>query len=229
VKPAFRPVALALGTAWHTTIGHLLASHAKGKAETNGALHEQLRGELDAELHADDLPVLFDEDEGEQLFVDRVMRMLDVFVENFELPDKVLGIEVPFSIELVDDDTGDVVPVPLIGALDALVMKAGKPKVLELKTGKRRWGEDQLLFDLQPTAYRLAARALGLGEPEVELLLVTKGKEPTIQREQFVRTDADVRDLVATASGVLRAVDAGVDHPIRGWQCRGCQYQGACR
>jgi hypothetical protein len=28
---------------------------------------------------------------------------------------------------------------------------------------------------------------------------------------------------------VLRAVDAGVDHPLRGWQCRCCQFAGACR
>jgi hypothetical protein len=33
--------------------------------------------------------------------------------------------------------------------------------VWELKTGKRRWSIDQLDFDVQPTAYGMAARALG--------------------------------------------------------------------
>ena len=29
--------------------------------------------------------------------------------------------------------------------------------------------------------------------------------------------------------GVLRAVDAGVAYPVRGWACRGCQYAYACK
>jgi putative RecB family exonuclease len=229
VEPAFRPVALALGTAWHTTIGHLLKTHSEGKADSNGALHERLHVELAAELHADELPVLFEDDEPEQLFVDRAMRMLDAFLEKYELPHRVLGIEIPFSLELVDHEIGEALAVPMIGGIDAVVVSNGTPTVLELKTGKRRWGEDQLAFDLQPTAYQMAARHLGFGEPELELVLTTKGKEPTVQVEQFVRGEADERDLVTTAFSVLRAVDAGVDHPVRGWQCRGCQYQGACR
>ena len=35
--------------------------------------------------------------------------------EQFTLPDKVLAVELPFSIALVDEDTGEVVPVPLSG------------------------------------------------------------------------------------------------------------------
>jgi CRISPR/Cas system-associated exonuclease Cas4 (RecB family) len=226
-EPAFRGVALALGTAWHRTIDHRLVTHAEGRTSENGELHDFLRGALGHELH-NGIPVLFDDDEPEATLVDRAMRMLDVFVTTVGLPDKVLGVEVPFSVELVDHETGEVLPVPLIGALDAVVVNAGEPTVLELKTGKKRWAQNELEFDLQPTAYRIGARELGFGEPRLELCVTTKAKTPTVQIEELVRTDADERDLVATAASVLRAVDAGVDHPIRGWQCRGCPYSGVC-
>jgi CRISPR/Cas system-associated exonuclease Cas4 (RecB family) len=226
-EPAFRGVALALGTAWHRTIGHRLVTHAEGVTSENGELHEYLRAALDHELH-NGVPVLFDDDEPEATLVDRAIRMLDVFVAEVPPPEAVLGVEVPFSVELVDHETGEVLPVPMIGALDAVVVKGGEPTVLELKTGKKRWAANELEYDLQPTAYKIAARELGFGEPRLELCLTTKAKTPTVQLEEFVRTAADERDLVATAASVLRGVDAGVDHPIRGWQCRGCPYSGVC-
>jgi hypothetical protein len=44
-----------------------------------------------------------------------------------------------------------------------------------------------------------------------------------------VRRDGhDEQDFLRTAGGVLKALDAGVSYPIRGWQCRGCPYESAC-
>ena len=65
-------------------------------------------------------------------------------------------------------------------------------------------------------------------EIEMKLVLTTKAKRPAVQAEPFVRTSGDEDDLVAVAAGVLRAVDAGVDHPIRGWPCKGCPYMAVC-
>lgn len=36
------------------------------------------------------------------------------------------------------------------------------------------------------------------------------------------------REFAEIAFGVHRAINAGADHPLRGWQCRGCQYSDAC-
>jgi CRISPR/Cas system-associated exonuclease Cas4 (RecB family) len=49
-----------------------------------------------------------------------------------------------------------------------------------------------------------------------------------VQVESLVRSGADEDDLAYLARGVLRAVEAGVDHPIRGWQCKGCPYMAVC-
>jgi hypothetical protein len=101
VEPAFRGVALALGTAWHRTIGHRLVTHAEGRTSSNGELYDFLRGALDHELH-NGVSVLFDDDEPEATLVDRAMRMLDVFVEKVPPPEQVLGVEIPFSVELYE-------------------------------------------------------------------------------------------------------------------------------
>ena len=100
--------------------------------------------------------------------------------------------------------------------------------VWELKTGKKKWSADQLDFDLQPTAYGMATRALGYKDARVTLLVTTKGKSADIQVEHLLRHRRDELELLETAFAVARAVDAGVDYPNRGWQCRACPYAGAC-
>ncbi len=223
LAPAFRPAALAVGTAWHHTVGVLLETPATPREE----LETVLRDALLAELEADGPPVLFDDETSVDAVVDRCIAMLHVFMSEAPRPERVLGVELVFSAELVSDQ-GEVVPLPLIGSLDALVELNGKVVVLELKTSKRRWTADQLEFDLQPTAYRIGARSLGQ-DAEVVLLATTKTKRPQLQLEPFTRTAQDEADLVSTALGVVAAVEAGVDYPLRGWQCRGCGYAGVCR
>lgn len=45
------------------------------------------------------------------------------------------------------------------------------------KTSARRYTEDQLRFDLQPTAYQLAARALGLGGVGLRFQVITEKRQ----------------------------------------------------
>ena len=58
--------------------------------------------------------------------------------------------------------------------------------------------------------------------------VVTKTKSPAVQIENVVRDTTDEDDFRRTALGILRAIDAGVSYPVRGWHCRGCPYQKAC-
>jgi hypothetical protein len=39
----------------------------------------------------------------------------------------------------------------------------------------------------------------------------------------------DHRHARASELGVLRAVDAGVAYPVRGWACKDCQFSHACK
>ena len=58
--------------------------------------------------------------------------------------------------------------------------------------------------------------------------VVTKTKVPAVQVVDLQRDEHDEDDFMRTAVGVLRAIDAGAFFPVRGWQCRGCQYAHAC-
>ena len=89
-----------------------------------------------------------DEDENEGVLVDVSLRMLDAFVAKVPKPQRTLGVEVPFSMELAHPVTGELLPVPLIGALDAVVSDGETTSVWELKTGKRRWDRNQTEYDL---------------------------------------------------------------------------------
>ena len=124
--------------------------------------------------------------------------------------------------------TGETMPLPLIGAIDALVVEEERPTVWELKTGKKKWSADQLEFDLQPTAYTMAARELGHDEVAVKLLVTTKTSKPDVQIERLLRRQRDECELADTALAVLHAVKAGVDVRIRSWGCRSCPHAGAC-
>lgn len=162
-------------------------------------------------------------DEG--VLIDKAIQMLEVFVAEVRLPDEVVDVERAFSLELYDPNTGEALDVPLIGAIDAVMVENGNTVLWELKTGKRRWSLDQLAYDLQPTAYLLAMQE---EKPAMKLVLTTKGAKPAVQIEPLTRSAADEDDLAYIARGVLRGVGAGVDHPIRGWQCKGCPYMAVC-
>ena len=228
VQPGFRPVAFAFGTAWHDAIGAWLSSLGTGAMST-AQLEAHLRDELHAQIHGDGPPVLFDHDEDEGTLADKAIAMLGAFLAAAPPPERVLDVERAFSLDLTDPDTGQVLPLPLIGAMDAVVVEGGETVIWELKTAARRWGADQLAYDMQPTVYQLAARELGHRDAAVKLLVTTKAAKPAVQVERLSRGPGDERDLVATAKSLLNAVAAGVDHPARGWQCKGCQYAGACR
>jgi CRISPR/Cas system-associated exonuclease Cas4 (RecB family) len=228
-EPSFRSAALAFGSAWHATIDEwLLRSTSEASVHADG-LKQLFADELHREVARDGPPVLFDhedEDLGQMIGVGR--RMLDVFVRAMSVPDRVVGIEIPFGLSLCDGLTGEAIRVPLIGAMDAVVEERGASVVLELKTSRRRWSSDQLAFDPQPSAYRIAARELGYNA-EVVVVVTTKSSRPEVQRTVAERGPADDADLFAMVSSLIRAVDAGVDHPVRGWQCRSCAFAGACR
>jgi hypothetical protein len=101
--------------------------------------------------------------------------------------------------------------------------------VVEHKTGARKWSDDQLRFDIQPTAYKLAAGQAGMGNVGLRLQVVTKVKVPVVQVAELERDSGDEVDFLRVTAGVLTAIDAGASYPVRGWACKGCQFSHACR
>lgn len=226
LRPSFKAAAAAFGSAWHATIGHWLLNENVGHEE----LETYFRDDLTARLREDRIPVLFDDEhENEGKLLDAGIKMLRVFFSRVQRPEVVLGVEVPFSLELKHPETGEVLGVPLIGGLDAVVTDGGKKSIWELKTAKRRWSADQVEFDLQVSAYKLAARELGHEDGVLRLLVATKTVHPDVQLEEPVRHASDETEVLDVIFGVHAAVAAGVDYRTRDWHCRSCPYAEVCR
>lgn len=229
VEASFRAVSLVLGSAFHHAVEEHYQNADGHEPASRAQLQELLRDELRRELRRPGSPVLFDEGEDEDRLLTTAERMLDAFLAEPPRFQHIEAIEQPFALELVDPATGEVLPIPLIGAVDVLGVESERLTLLELKTGKRRWSADQLAYDLQLTAYVVAMRSLGYGDVAVLLAIATKARNPALVLERPVRYASDEADLIATGASVVRAVQAGVDHPVRGWACRSCAYSHACR
>ncbi len=227
VAPAFLPAALAFGTAVHAA----LASHYHAlQAGSPRSLEELVTVFRDAWANASAGPVpLQAEDDADSDVVDRGVAMLRAFHAQAPAAHvEVEDVERSFSVELHDPDSGEVIEERLVGAFDLVVREAGRAIVVEHKTAARKWTDDQLRYDFQVTAYRFAARLLGLGDVGLRLQILTKTKSPTVHVEDIERDDHAEDDFLRTVIGVLRAIDAGAFYPIRGWQCKGCQVAHAC-
>lgn len=230
-EASHRSIALVFGHAWHELIGKLLWLHQKGRDLDRLVLREHFESALVQEIRSDGPPVLFEDGEGVPALVNTAMTMMEAFLAAVPLPGRLLHVELPFMLELVDPETGEVLPMPLIGAIDAVFDGGHALELWELKSGKRRWSEDAVLFDFQPTAYRMAIRDFRARAeaPKLKLLVTTKTQKPDVQVEDLVRTRADERDLMETASSIYRATLSDCFHPIRSWMCRQCEYAEVCR
>lgn len=231
-EPAFVPVALAFGSAFHEA---LAAYYGEVKASS-----EPLRRDLvldvfrEAWAKAEDGPVPLqpDEDEdGTEHVIDKGVSMLHAFLAHASrsrTPD-VESVELSFAVPIRDVVSGELFEEQLVGAVDLVVREDGRRVVCEHKTAAKKYALDQIRFDLQPTAYKLAARELGLGDVALRYQVVTKTKVPAVQVAELHRDEHDEGDFLRTVGGILRAIDAGVSYPVRGWQCRSCPYAQVCR
>ena len=156
------------------------------------------------------------------------MAMLSSFFENGFVPDKVVGVEVPFAVDLADPETGEVLDIPLIGGIDLVAEKDGRVVLVEHKTAARRFDATRLRYDVQPTTYVFAARSLRIVNPAIAFHVLLKSKGNAVEYTPITRTKADEVEMLQTFASVLKGIEAGVFYRQRGWACGDCQYRRAC-
>ncbi len=93
--------------------------HSQGQAPHSEETTEHFRQKLKEQIHRDDVPVLFDDEEDESNLADKGSKMLETFWNAAPRPSRVLGIEQRFSLPVVGAD-GEELP-PLIGSIDAAI------------------------------------------------------------------------------------------------------------
>ncbi len=223
-EPEFTPANLVLGSAVHEGLAAFYRSVMNTSESPEfdtcmAAFHATLVG-----FRKSSLPIKDGDDIETQGGA-----LLKVFYEStYQHPPRVVGVEVPFTIDLADPVTGEILEERLVGALDLVVEQDKKNIVVEHKTAARKWPEDQIKHDIQLSAYKLVARALGLGDVRLRLQVMTKTKKPAMIVENTDRTDRDERKFLETVVGVLRAIDAQAFFPVRNGMCGGCTFQRRC-
>ena len=223
-EPEFMPANLVLGSAVHEGLAAFYRSVMTTSESPEfdvcmAAFHATLVGFRKSKLPIKDGDKI--EAQGEAL--------LKIFYENtYQDPPNVIGVEVPFTIELPDPVTGEILEERLVGALDLVVEQDKKNVVGEHKTAAKKWSKDQIEHEIQLSAYKLVARILGLGEVGLRLQVLTKTKKPKMIVENTDRTERDEREFIEIVVGVLRAVDARVFFPIRNSMCGGCTFGRRC-
>ena len=227
--PSHRASALAFGSAIHEALALFYSHLMQGQPEpTTEELAASFSDRWTRELDGD-VPVLLDGKDTPDSARDKGVALVKVFHEQAPRPHKVLGVEEPFSIEVIDPRTGTPFAERLVGVFDAVVQDdSGAMRVIEHKTAARRWTKTRLDHDLQVTGYTLAAPMVGLPNAGVTLQVLLKQKAPALEVLHLTRTDRDRQDLLQVISGVLCAIKVGAFYPVRDWPCASCPYAGPC-
>ena len=227
--PSHRAAALAFGSAIHEALALFYTRLMEGQAEpTSEELADSFSDCWTRELDSD-IPVLLDGKDTPDSIRDKGVALVKVFHEQVSRPHKVLGVEEPFSVEVIDPQSGTTFSERLVGVFDAVVQdEDGSTRVLEHKSAARRWTQTRLAHDLQVSAYHMAAPLVGLPDATITLQVLLKIKQPALELYSPTRTDRDRQDLLQVISGVLCAIKVGAFYPIRDWPCTSCPYAGPC-
>lgn len=225
VEPEFLPAALVLGSAVHEGLG----AYYRSVMETGDSPEfDTSLAAFHATMHSfrnHRLPI---QDTGVDLEAQGT-GLLKVFYEKvYRDPSVVVGVEVPFAVDIHDPLTGEVLEERLVGAFDLVVEENGRKVIGEHKTASKRWSDAEVKYDLQLSAYWLVADKLGMGDVGLRLQQLTKTKEPKMVVVDAERSARDVDDFLGTVVGVLRAVDVGSFYPMRTCKCAGCPFQRSC-
>ena len=227
--PETRASALVFGSAIHEALAHFYTALKDNQPEPSlEEITKVFRDYFEVEL-CKKTPVLFTEKESPEGLIETGTEMLRVFLEEAERPHRVVAVESPFSIELIDPETGEVLSPRLVGVFDCVVLDAdGRHRILEHKTAGKRWAQSRVENDMQITAYTHVAPLVGYGNADVTIQVLLKTKKPDFVVYHPQRTDADRDDFIETAVGVLRAVEAEAFYPNRDWQCKSCSWAARC-
>ena len=230
LMPDFVPAALAFGSGIHGAAAFFLRGVQQGAAPKL----DEVQGYFESywNLENDNRPVRFGEKETRESLLDLAARMLDVFHRNLVPGTEIVGVEHPFDVPLVDQETGELLDRNLVGALDLVERDAaGRLVVVDLKTSARKYTDLQVEASLQLSVYSYATAMNGLADQEdirLRFDVLTKTKQPELHRYWTQRDRAANVRLFHLAAEILHAIEAGVFVPNPGWQCKDCPFQSRC-
>jgi hypothetical protein len=127
----------------------------------------------------------------------------------------------PFTVDLADPDTGEILPVKLVGGTD-LIESDGEGQCIagELKTPTRKYTKSQGKHYLDGAVYASAMQQLGYTTAPDQVLVCSdvliKTKAPQFDQLYFNKGEVDFWKFLRLPIKVLRAIDRRVFYPNEG-------------
>ena len=175
------------------------------------------------------LPLLLTRGADEQTMLGQGRELLQCFMNEVK-PRIIAGVEEPFTVDLVDPDTGEILPVKLVGVIDLLESDGqGNFIVGELKTAARKYTESQGEHHMDGAVYGYAMQQLGYTTTPEQVLVrfdvLVKTKTPQFEQYYFNKSEPDFRKFLRLTAKILRAIDREVFVPDEGSPQQAAGYQ----
>jgi putative RecB family exonuclease len=215
----------AFGTAIHAALNWLHKARKRGHNPPLAEVLQVFDGDWYAQTQAEGTRVTFGDDGDASALGYKGRELLSQY---YHLPPgQVRDSEVWFTLPLVNPATGEVLDVPVRGAMDLIETD---DTIVEFKAPKRAPALSDLPDDIQVTIYAYAYEKLfGRLPKEIRKVSLVRTKQPRIEPQITGRTQKDFERLFHLGREVVRAVRAGAFLPSRGcWLCADCEYRQDC-
>jgi len=232
--PETKPIALPFGKAIHKGAEIFYRSIMEtGEIIPVDQVIETFKIVFDRETKNPDLELTMKEGETIGGLREQGIELVKLFHKEI-LPQKIAGVEVPFSISIPDilNGGGDL-PIKLVGYFDLVERdEQGTYLIVELKTSAQRFSSLRLEYDLQATTYSYAMTKLKVATSESSCLIrydvLLKQKKVSFERYFVTRTEADHKRLIHLINMVLKAIENRIFYRNSDWPCADCQFKKAC-
>jgi len=229
-----KPIALPFGKAVHKAAeAYYRTLKDTGEIITVDQVIATFETVFDNDIKSTEVELTLKEDETLGTLREQGIQLLKLFCQEIR-PQKIAGVEVPFSISVPDilNGGGDL-PIKLVGYFDLVERdEQGTYLIAELKTSAQRFSSLRLEYDLQATTYSYAMTRMKVATSENSCLVrydvLLKTKKPQFEHYFVTRSQADYSRLIHLINHVLRAIELKVFYRNTGWQCGDCQFKKAC-
>ena len=217
----------AFGTAIHAALNWLHRERKQGRTPPLAEVLQVFEADWYAQTEvAGGQEVRFDDDGDRSLLCHKGKELLTQY---YHLPaGQVRDSELRFTLPLVNPATGEVLDVPLRGAIDLIEQD---DVIVEFKAPQKAPPMTDLPDNVQVTTYAYAYEKLfGKIPKEVRKVSLVRTKNPKIDTQVTGRDARDFERLYHLGREVLKGVRADVFIPSRGcWLCNDCEYDQDCR
>ena len=230
--PENRPLSMLFGRAIHKAVEeYYLCLQETGKALPLEEFKQDFEKLFSKEIESSDVRVSMKKDESLEGAKAQGAELLELFHREIR-PQKIVAVELPFSVSVPDIVNGGDLPFQLVGYFDLVESDNDAYLIGELKTSAQKYSSLKLEYDLQPTAYSYAMSRMKVSTTEHSCLLrydvLVKTKTPTFEQYFVSRTEDDHHRFIHLINLVLMGIEQRLFYRNQGWQCTDCQFKNAC-